>query len=194
MASLLEGLMQQMGGDTMRQLSQQLGSDSATTTTAVGAALPALLSALARNAQTPDGAGALASALDKDHDGSVLNDLPAMLGAGGTGGGASILKHVFGGKQDVVAQGVGASAGMGSDQAKQLLAMLAPVVMGMLGSAKRSQGLDAGGLASMLGNERSAMGQQGGGALGSLMQLIDRDGDGSVADDIGGMLGKMMGR
>jgi hypothetical protein len=195
MSSLLDTLMQQMGGDTMRQLSQQLGTDSATTSKAVGAALPALLSALARNAQTPDGAGALAKALDKDHDGSVLNNLPAMLGSGaGAGVGAGILKHVFGGKQEAVAQGVGATTGLGGAQSGQLLAMLAPIVMGALGNAKRSNGLDAGGLASMLGQERTAIASQGGGALGSIMKLIDQDGDGSVIDDIGGMLGKMMGR
>lgn len=72
--------------------------------------------------------------------------------------------------------------------------MLAPIVMGALGSAKRSNGLDAGGVAAMLGQEKSAISGLGGGALGSLMQLIDRDKDGSVVDDLTGMLGKMMGR
>ena len=71
MASLLDGLMQQLGGDTMRQLSQQLGADESTTTPAVGAALPVLVGALAKNASSTDGAAALAGALDKDHDGSV---------------------------------------------------------------------------------------------------------------------------
>ncbi len=190
MASLLDGLMQQLGGDTMRQLSAQLGADPATTQKAVSAALPTLLGALAKNAQSPDGAAALAGALDRDHDGSALNDIAATLGAGG---GAGILKHVLGGRQGAVQQGVGAAAGLSGPQAGQLLAMLAPLVMGALGSAKRSSGLDAGGLAAMLGQERSALGS-GGGGLGGLMKLIDQDGDGSVIDDLGGMLGKMMGR
>ncbi len=81
MSSLLDGLMQQLGGDTMQQLSNQLGTDHSTTASAVSAALPALVAALARNAQTPEGAGALATALDKDHDGSILSDLPGLLGA-----------------------------------------------------------------------------------------------------------------
>ena len=72
--------------------------------------------------------------------------------------------------------------------------MLAPIVMAALGQAKRTNGLDAGGLAAMLGQERAAIPGQAGGALGGLMSLIDRDGDGSVVDDLGGMLGKMMGR
>lgn len=194
MASLLDGLLQQFGGDTMRQLSQQLGTDDTTTQKAVGAALPALVGALARNAQSPDGAASLAGALDRDHDGSVLNDLPALLGAGGGGAGASILGHILGGKQSAVAGGIGAATGLDAAKSGQLLSMLAPIVMGALGQAKRTNGLDAGGLASMLGAERSAISGQGGGALGSLMNLIDRDNDGSVVDDIGGMLGKMMGR
>lgn len=193
MASLLDGLMQQLGGDTLRQLSEHLGTDHATTQQAVGAALPALVGALARNAQSPDGAAALAGALDRDHDGSVLNDLPALLGSGG-GAGASILNHVLGAQQGAVASGIGAATGLDAGKSGQLLAMLAPIVMGALGSAKRSGGLDAGGLAAMLGQERSAIGGAGGGALGGLMQLIDRDGDGSVVNEIGGMLGKMMGR
>ena len=191
MASLLDGLMQQMSGDTMAQLSAAIGADQNTTSKAVGAALPAILGALALNAKSPEGAGALASALDRDHDGSVLNDIPAMLGAGG---GAAILSHIFGAKQGTVAQGVGAAAGLDGAQSGQLLAMLAPIVMGMLGAAKKRGGLDAGGLASMLGQERSALPTQAGGPLGSLMQLIDQDHDGSVIDDIGGMLGKLMSR
>lgn len=191
MASLLDGLMQQLGGDTLRQLGQQLGADEATTQKALGAALPALVGALARNAQTSDGANALASALDRDHDGSALANLPALL-SGGAGG--AILKHVFGGKQGAVEQGLGAATGLSGAQSGQLLSMLAPVVLGALGSAKKSGGLDAGGLAAMLGQERTALGGASGGGLGGLLSLIDRDGDGSIIDDVGGMLGKMMGR
>lgn len=191
MASVLDGLMQQLDGDTMRQLSQQLGTDESTTTSAVGAALPVLMGALAKNASSTDGAAALAGALDRDHDGSMLGDIAGMLGGGA---GAGILKHVLGGKQDQVAAGVGRTAGLDGAQAAKLLAMLAPMVMAALGSAKRSQGLDAGGLATMLGEERTAIGAKSGGGLGSLLQLIDADKDGSVIDDVGGMLGRMFGR
>lgn len=89
---------------------------------------------------------------------------------------------------------VGASSGLNGAQAGNLLAMLAPIVMGALGSAKRNGGLDAGGLAATLGQEKSAISSQAGGALGGLMNLIDRDKDGSVVDDLTGMVGKLMGR
>ena len=130
-------------------------------------------------------------ALDEEHDGSVLGDIAGMLGGGA---GAGTLKHVLGGKQNEVAAGVGRTAGLDGAQTAKLLAMLAPMVMAALGSAKRSKGLDAGGLATMLGEERTAIGAKSGGGLGSLLQLIDADKDGSVIDDVGGMLGRMFGR
>ncbi len=191
MASLLDGIMQQLGGDTMRQLSQHIGADETTTNSAVGAAIPVLMGALAKNASSPDGAAALAGALDKDHDGSMLGNIAGMLGGGA---GAGILKHVLGGRQDTVAAGIGQAAGLDGAQAGKLLAMLAPIVMGALGSAKKSGGLDAGGLAAMLGQERSAIGAQANGGLGSLMSLLDADHDGSVVDDVAGMIGKMFSR
>ena len=128
----------------------------------------------------------------------ILGSGAGMLdgGAGilGSGDGAGILKHVLGGKQNEVAAGVGRAVGLDGAQAAKLLAMLAPMVMAALGSAKRSKGLDAGGLTTMLGEERTAIGAQSGGGLGSLLQLIDADKDGSVMDDVGGMLGRMFGR
>lgn len=130
-------------------------------------------------------------ALDEEHDGSVLGDIAGMLGGGA---GAGILKHVLGGKQNAVAADGGPTADPDGAQAAKLLAMLAPMVMAALGSAKRSKGLDAGGRATMLGEERTAIGAKSDGGLGSLLQLIDADKDGSVIDDVGGMLGRMFGR
>ncbi len=78
----------------------------------------------------------------------------------------------------------------------KLLPMLAPVVMGALGRQKRQRGLDAGGLASMLGAERSDM-ERANPAAGMLGKLLDQDGDGSAVDDIArlgkGLLGGLFG-
>jgi hypothetical protein len=75
----------------------------------------------------------------------------------------------------------------------QILMMLAPVVMGMLGRAKQQQGLDPGGLSDMLG-QQSAQAQQASGMMGMLGQLLDRNHDGSAVDDIAGMIGGMFRR
>ncbi len=192
MATIVETLMQHLSGDTLRGMSQQLGTDDATTSNAVTAALPVLVGALAKNASSQNGAASLSNAL-QDHDGSILGNLAGSLG-GLQGMGGGILKHVLGGSSNAVAAGVGQASGLNTSQAGSLMAMLAPIVMGALGQAQRSQGLDAGGLAAMLGAERTQIQQQSGGALGGLMGMLDANHDGSVVDDLSGMVGKMLNR
>ncbi len=95
MDDLMESIAAQLRGAPMAQLSNQLGADSRTTQNAVQAALPLLLGALAKNSADGGGAEALAGALDRDHDGSILDDLGGFLGAGPSSDGAAILGHVF---------------------------------------------------------------------------------------------------
>ena len=188
--SLLDMLQQRLGGDAVNQISSQLGTDPASTRTAIAAALPMLVGALARNAQDPGKAGALANALGR-HDGSVLDDVAGYLGRGDTGDGDGILGHVLGGKKETVQTGLGQAAGLDPAKAGTLLAMLAPLVMGALGKAQREKGLDTGGLAGMLGGEQQRAADAAPGVMGMLSSFLDRDHDGSVMDDIGGMLGKL---
>ena len=188
--SLLDMLQQRLGGDAVNQISRQLGTDPASTRTAIAAALPMLVGALARNAQDPGKAGALANALGR-HDGSVLDDVAGYLGRGDTGDGDGILGHVLGGKKETVQTGLGRAAGLDPAKAGMLLSMLAPLVMGALGKAQREKGLDTGGLAGMLGSEQQRATDAAPGVMGMLTSFLDRDHDGSVLDDIGGMLGKL---
>ena len=66
---ILDTVGQQLGGDTLKQISQQIGADEGTAAKAVSVALPLMLAGLTRNASTPDGAAALDQALTRDHDG-----------------------------------------------------------------------------------------------------------------------------
>lgn len=190
---LTEELLAQLQGAPLQQLSRQLGTDPDQTGNAVAAALPLLLGALGRNSAQPQGAQALYGALQRDHGGGM--DLGSVLGAvlgGGTSrqtDGASILGHVLGRAQPRTAQGLGQATGLGSGQAMQLLAMLAPIVMSFLANRSARQGLDAGGLGELLGQERTQVRQRAGG--GALDALLDQDGDGDV--DAGDLLNLGMG-
>ncbi|WP_372014967.1 DUF937 domain-containing protein [Pseudoxanthomonas sp. 10H] len=185
---LTQELLAQLQGAPLQQLSRQLGTDPAQTGNAVAAALPLLLGALGRNTARPEGADALFGALQRDHGGGM--DIASVLGTvlGGTTtrqtDGAAILGHILGGGQPRAAQGLGRATGMGSGQAMQLLAMLAPIVMSFLANRSTRQGLDAGSLGQLLGQERSQVRQQAGG--GALDALLDQDGDGDV--DAGDLL------
>ena len=191
--SLLETLQQRLGGQAVEQISRKIGSDPGTTGNAIDAALPLLLAAVARNASNGAQAQSLNTAVAQDHDGSVLDDVSGYLNRAETGPGAGILRHVLGGNQPTVEHGLSQTTGLDAGKAGQLLMMLAPLVMGALGRAKQKRGLDAGGLSNLLAGERENLNQSAPGVMGMLGRFLDRDGDGSVIDDVSGMLGKTFG-
>ncbi len=192
MSSVLDMLIGQLGGDTTRQISRQLGADEGATGKAVAAALPLLMGALARNASKADGAQALAGALQRDHDGSILDDVAGFLGRAESGPGDGILRHVLGGKRDAVQNELGREAGLDTASTAKLMTMLAPLVMGALGKTQRQQNLDSAGLATMLAGERQQA--EATRSLGPLASLLDADKDGDISDDVMKVGKSLLGR
>jgi hypothetical protein len=191
----LQGILNEnINQDTISSMSQMLGADEGSVGSAVQAALPMIIGALARNASQPEGAQALDTALANDHDGGVLENLLGALSGADSGPGAGILGHIFGGKQPAIEQGISQQSGLDMATVAKLLMMLAPIVMGALGKAKRQQGLDANGVAEVLDNERQQQESSGSPLMGMLSQLLDRDHDGSAVDDIFRMVGGMMNK
>ena len=196
MTPLIDLVNEQLDDNAVSQLSQQLGVDPNTTRQAVPAALTALLGGLSHNAAQPAGAQQLLGALEKDHDGSVLDNLGGLLGGGGAQlgqQGAGILGHIFGNRQPAVATQVGRASGLDAATAGRLMMMLAPLVLGALGRAQRQRGLDSGGLSDVLSGERRRVEQTNPQHGGLLNVLLDRDGDGNIMDDLAGMAGGLLG-
>ena len=182
MADLANEVLNHLDDSHIQAIASQLGVDPAQAAQAIQQAMPLLVGGLARNASTDQGAGALHSALG-DHAG---NDIAGILGsvlgggntAGGMSGGMAILRHIFGARQDQAAQGLGQASGLGSVNAGQLMAILAPIVMGVLGTMSQRQGMSAGALGGVLGQEHQRIAQ--GGAGGLLGAVFDQDGDGQL--------------
>jgi hypothetical protein len=204
MSDLTSRVFEQLDQSHIESIARQLGIDPAQAGNAVQQALPLLMGGLARNANSPQGASALHSALERDHAdvdiggllGSVLGGgaggsggigdlLGSVLGgsgggnASGAGMGEAILGHIFGGRREQAARGLGQTSGLGNQGGAQLLAMLAPLVMAALGNMTRKQGLDANGLGGILGQESNRLQQSGVGGL--LSGALDADGDGEVS-------------
>ncbi|MCI0337421.1 MAG: DUF937 domain-containing protein [Acidobacteria bacterium] len=189
----LTGLLQDsLSGDTVSQISQTIGADEDTTSNAIQASLPMLLGGLAYNSSNEEGAASLFGALDRDHDGSALDDLGGLLGNYSAGPGGGILDHIFGGQQNSIEQGVSRASGLDMSKVGPLLMILAPIVMGALGRTQRSQGLGAGDLAGLLGGATQQM-SAGSPMIGILSQMMDRNQDGSSVDDIMRMIGGFLG-
>ncbi|HEX5396617.1 MAG TPA: DUF937 domain-containing protein [Candidatus Limnocylindria bacterium] len=190
MAELSDTLNQLLSGQT-EQISQRIGADGATTSNAIQAAVPSLLAALSQEADKGEG---LQQALEKDHDGSILDNLAGYLGGTAqlsprTTNGAGILNHVLGDKQDTLARGISAKSGLDIGSVANLLTLLAPIVMGMLGK-KQSSGA-GGGLGDILNREKAdAQGQGGlGDILGSILGSGGTTKSGGIGDILGGLLG-----
>lgn len=194
MANLLDLFEQQMDGGLLEQLGSQVGiNDPEKTKTAAKGAFSVLMGALQKNASTDQGASILSSVLDKDHDGSILDDVMGYVTGAmqpkntRTVDGAGILSHLLHGtNHDNILSQVASMAGIDKNSSASLLMKLAPIAMGMLGKMKKENNLDHNGLRDVLTHtvEPAKKDSMLGGLLGS---FLDQDGDGSVMDDLGRM-------
>ncbi len=189
--NILEALMAAQGGGAVKQLGQQFGLGDDQASAALSALVPALAAGLAKNAVRDGGLEGLTQALSSGRHGSYLDDLGSLMRPETVADGNGILGHILGSKdvsRQVAAQAA-ASSGVGPDILKQMLPVVAAMVMGAM--AKRAGGAPAG-LPGGLGANLGASGA-GGGLLDMLTPMLDRDRDGSVVDDVTGMLGKFLG-
>ena len=193
----LMGLLQgYLTPDVINQMSQETGASPEQTEVAAQGALSTLLSGFAKNAQGGGAEGILA-ALDRDHDGSILNDVMGLISGSGQANisqgalnGAGILSHVLGNQAGGAAEMISKATGVNENGVLGMMVKLAPLVMGVLGQQKQQQGFDAGGLAGLLGG--SVQQQSNNPLMQMATRFLDKDGDGSMVDDIMGMVGSQL--
>ena len=156
--SLVSMVMQFLTPDMIAKIASALGLDRSLAQKAIGGAVPALLSGLTDVASTPNGARQLTNTLTQQQ--GSLDTLKNLIGGLGQSSlaetGSGMLSGLFGGgAMDTMAQSIGKFAGLDAGSSKSLLGMLGPVVLGVLGQQQRSAGLDASGLASLLGSQKA---------------------------------------
>ena len=168
-------LLNQLQGQPLQHMAQQLDISAEQAGSAVSAALPLVLGALQRG----HASGAAAGEAGLGAMGGLGNLLGGLLG--GVSGGASgpqtdagnLLGRIFGGQQAQAQSQLSQSSGLSSGQAGQLLQMLAPLVMGFLAKQAGSGPSSTGGLGNVLGG---LLDQNGDGKLdaGDLLQMGSR--------------------
>ncbi|MBW8359459.1 MAG: DUF937 domain-containing protein [Weeksellaceae bacterium] len=141
-------------------------------------AAPLVISYLRKKSQDdPNEAEAINSALDKDHDGSILDD-PSQVEARQQEGG-SILDHIFGGQKSQVENQLSQNTGISMDKIGPILAMLAPLIMGYIGKEKQTSGVNSGG----------GLGDLLGGILGGAQNQAQAEPSNPLNDILGSVLG-----
>ncbi|KFF75963.1 hypothetical protein HX13_00950 [Chryseobacterium sp. P1-3] len=140
-------------GNTSNQVAEQaenkFGISKNQVIALLAVATPLIISYLRNKSKDAKEAEALNNALDKDHNGSILNDVSQIEARQAEGG--SILDHIFGGQKSTVENQLSQNTGISIDKIGPVLAMLAPVVMGYIGQQKQQNNVGAGGLGDLLG-------------------------------------------
>ena len=206
MSGILDLLNSDIGKSLIQGVSGQTGQSKTKTSNLLNMALPVLTQAIKRNSNSDQGALGIMTALKK-HDGSILNNLEDLfsgkdLDAVSSDGG-KILGHVLGNRQENIQNALSQKSGIDAGSVGQILKVAAPIVMGFLGKHQRQNKVDSpegieGLLGGLIGNKSLNKDQS------FLESILDADGDGSVIDDVAGMvlgekknksgLGGMLGR
>jgi hypothetical protein len=191
MSGILDLLNSDLGKSIISGVAGQTKQDESKTSSVLTMALPVLMQAMKRNAATPQGAEGLLNALNSKHDGSILNNLSGLFGGGVDSNvlddGSKILGHVLGGKQQHVQNALSQKSGLDSGSVAQILKVAAPILMEVLGNQAKQQNVNsANGIDGLLGGllgGSSAKNEQS-----FLESILDADGDGSIIDDVAGMV------
>jgi hypothetical protein len=177
--NILDALLQAEGGQMAGTLGQRFGLDGGQTQSALEALLPALAGAVQQNVQQPGGLEALMGALGSGQHGRYLDDPSALGDPATTDDGNGILGHLFGSREvsREVASRAAAQTGLGADLLKQMLPVVAAMMMGGLargagGATAAPSAGDAG-----LGGLGAALGGMGG--LGQVLGSVLGDGTGA---------------
>ena len=190
MSGLLDLLNSPMGKQLISGVSGETGQPENKTADVLGMAMPLLMGAMKKNVSTSEGAAGLMSALSNKHNGSILDDLGGLFGGGVdktvVEDGAGILGHVFGNKQPAIENAISQKSGVDAGSVAQILKLAAPIVMGFLGRQTAQSGVqDSSGMNALLGSMLGGQPQQN---QSLITALLDSDGDGSVLDDVAGMV------
>jgi hypothetical protein len=190
MSGLLDLLNSPMGKQLISGVAGQTNQPENKTADVLSMAMPLLLGAMKKNVSSPQGAQGLMSALSNKHDGSILDNLGGLFQGGVDDSvmndGAGILGHVFGGKQPQVENALSEKSGLDAGSVGQILKIAAPIVMGFLGKQTAQSNIsDSSGMNALLGSMLGGQPQQN---QSLITTLLDADGDGSILDDVAGMV------
>ena len=163
MSALLGAL---LSGNNVQSLSQASGASTQDVQNVLSAALPSLLNGALGQAENSDTAPGFSSAL-ASHAQSDTSDMGSFLNGLDLEDGGKILMHLLGSNTNQTAQQVSAASGVSAKQTVKILAMVAPLLMSLLGKQSQNSG--------------------GSSAIGALMKALMGSGD--ITSILSGLMG-----
>lgn len=185
-----------LSDDVISKMGKESGIDDANDAkSAADGIINLVLTALNKNTQSPSGLNALVNALDRDHNGGILDDMLGMVLGNSksaknskTLDGNGILSNLLSGKNLLI---LGALATALRIKPKNLMSMavkIAPIVLAVVGRARIKNNLNPEQLTDFIKSGISKNKEGDEKKKQSLIeQLIDSNDDGSIVDDLGKM-------
>ena len=157
--NLLDLVKSQLSGSVLSQAAGFLGESESGTSTAMGAALPAILGSIVNKATTNDGAkGIMDMITSQKQDSGMLDNFAGLLGnsnqtQGLLQSGSGMLSSLLGNKTAGLVSAISSFAGIKSGSVSSLLSMAAPLLMNVIGKQVSSNNLGLSGLTSLLSSQ-----------------------------------------
>ncbi|MCB1857390.1 MAG: DUF937 domain-containing protein [Gammaproteobacteria bacterium] len=178
--NILEMMLGGQDAGQLGRLAGQFGIDEGQARSALEQLVPALSRGMRRNVQSSEGLESLTRALEQGNHRRYVEDPGALADPHTVDDGNAILGHLFGSKKvsREVAGRAAAQTGLDSGLLKQMLPIIASMMMGSMSSQAQ-----AGGMAPTGVRKEGMMDILGG--------FLDADKDGSIADDLFGMASRI---
>jgi OmpA-OmpF porin, OOP family len=157
--SLLSAAKAYLTPDVVRSASVMTGESETATRQAMQGGVASVFAGLTNMVSTSDGASTLGNLIRKPTFGKLLNNLSSSFSGGSEtsslmDSGYNLLGKIFGDHASSVTDLLASFSGISSSSSGKLLAMLAPLGIGVLGKHAAAHGLNATGLANSLIGQR----------------------------------------
>ncbi len=182
--SLLDAVRSQLTPDVVRSASSLVGESESSTRQTLNAATPSVLSGLTNMVSSREGASNLTNMIRGGGFGSAVDNVGSLFGGGSAttnmlNTGQQLLSKIFGGNSSAVNDAVARTGGVSGSSATKLMALAAPLVLGVLGKRAAAQKLDSSGLANALLSEKSDIAAASPSGLSQLLSsgpaVVDRN-------------------
>jgi outer membrane protein OmpA-like peptidoglycan-associated protein len=158
-ANLIDTARSQLTSEVVEKAAASTGEAPEQTRKAAQGAVPMILAALTHKGSSPGGAAEILTALKEGGASGAMEKVSGAAGGTAEAGdrGQGLLSKIFGDRSSNVTDALAKSSGIKSSSAQRILAMVAPIVTGILGKEVLSGGLDAGGLSQLLLRHKKAV-------------------------------------
>lgn len=157
MDSIVQDLMKQVAtGDNLAAISQSVGGDSTAVQSALGMAMPLIMSSMADTASKPGGVDTLMGMVSQLGGANPAENVNGFLGSPQAAGGAGMVSALLGSQMGGIQNAIAQKTGLPPAIVGQILAIAVPVVVGQVGKMFAGSGMDKNALSGLLGDQSAA--------------------------------------